>query len=178
MTSAVITDTHAHVFWQSFDEDRAEVLRRAREAGVGRMVIVGTDRASSEASFALCADEPGLYPTAGVHPHDAAGSDVETRAAILAAGHARLRPILMTTATTVLGLLPLTGWLAGVPLIGELGAGEGAELRAPMAVTVIAGLVSSTLLTLLVIPVVYQLAAFRWRPGEATSPASEAQPAS
>ena len=103
---------------------------------------------------------------------------METRAAILAAGHARLRPILMTTATTVLGLLPLTGWLAGVPLIGELGAGEGAELRAPMAVTVIAGLVSSTLLTLLVIPVVYQLAAFRWRPGEATSPASEAQPAS
>jgi len=84
VTSAVITDTHAHVFWQSFDEDRAEVLRRAREAGVGRMVIVGTDRASSEASFALCADEPGLYPTAGVHPHDAAGSDVETRAAIRA----------------------------------------------------------------------------------------------
>ena len=59
--------------------------------------------------------------------------------------------------TTALGLLPLTGWLASVPLVGALGAGEGAELRSPMAVTVIAGLISSTLLTLLVIPSVYAL---------------------
>ena len=79
--------------------------------------------------------------------------------AIVEAGRARLRPILMTTATTALGLLPMTGWLEGVPLIGALGAGEGAEMRAPMAVTVIAGLVSSTLLTLLVIPTVYAVLA-------------------
>lgn len=79
------------------------------------------------------------------------------REAVLEAGRARLRPILMTTATTALGLLPLTGWLAGVPIIGELGSGEGAELRAPMAITVIAGLVASTLLTLMVIPSVYAL---------------------
>jgi HAE1 family hydrophobic/amphiphilic exporter-1 len=77
--------------------------------------------------------------------------------AILEAGRARLRPILMTTATTALGLLPLTGWLEGLPGMGALGGGEGAEIRAPMAVTVIAGLVSSTLLTLVVIPVVYSL---------------------
>jgi HAE1 family hydrophobic/amphiphilic exporter-1 len=50
----------------------------------------------------------------------------------------------MTTATTVLGLLPMA-----------LGHGEGSELRAPMALTVIGGLVCSTALTLLVIPVVY-----------------------
>jgi len=76
---------------------------------------------------------------------------------ILEAGRARLRPILMTTATTVLGLLPLTGWLAGIPLIGTLGSGEGAEIRAPMAIAVITGLVSSTILTLLVVPTVYSL---------------------
>ncbi len=76
---------------------------------------------------------------------------------ILEAGHARLRPILMTTATTVLGLLPLTGWLVAVPLIGSLGSGEGAEIRAPMAIAVITGLVSSTILTLVVVPTVYSL---------------------
>ena len=81
--------------------------------------------------------------------------------AIMEAGRARLRPILMTTATTVLGLLPLTGWLAPVPWLGQFGAGEGAELRAPMAITVIAGLISSTLLTLVVIPVIYRLMAAR-----------------
>jgi hydrophobic/amphiphilic exporter-1 (mainly G- bacteria), HAE1 family len=59
---------------------------------------------------------------------------------------ARLRPIVMTTLTTTLGLLPLA-----------LGFGEGAEMRAPMAITVIGGLLLSTLLTLVVIPVVYSL---------------------
>ena len=92
-------------------------------------------------------------------------------AALLEAGRARLRPILMTTATTVLGLLPLTGWLSSVPVIGAFGAGEGAELRAPMAVTVITGLTSSTILTLLVIPVVYKLI-IRDRRG-APAPAAE-----
>lgn len=66
--------------------------------------------------------------------------------AIVKAGPIRLRPILMTTLTTVLGLLPLA-----------LGLGEGGELRAPMATTVIGGLTFSTLLTLVVIPVVYTI---------------------
>lgn len=66
--------------------------------------------------------------------------------AIIEAGRARLRPILMTTLTTTLGLLPMA-----------LGFGEGSEVRAPMAITVIGGLVVSTLLTLLVIPVMYSL---------------------
>jgi len=66
--------------------------------------------------------------------------------AILEAGPTRLRPIAMTTLTTVLGLLPMA-----------LGIGEGAEIRAPMAITVIGGLSVSTLLTLIVIPVVYSL---------------------
>ncbi|MDH3254279.1 MAG: efflux RND transporter permease subunit, partial [Acidobacteriota bacterium] len=66
--------------------------------------------------------------------------------ALRRAGHVRLRPILMTTATTVLGLLPMA-----------LGLGEGAELRSPMALTVIGGLLTSTALTLLIIPAVYSL---------------------
>ncbi len=66
--------------------------------------------------------------------------------AILEGGRSRLRPILMTTLTTTLGLFPLA-----------LGLGEGAEVRSPMAITVIGGLTVSTLLTLVVIPVVYSL---------------------
>jgi HAE1 family hydrophobic/amphiphilic exporter-1 len=62
------------------------------------------------------------------------------------AGRARLRPILMTTSTTVLGLFPMA-----------LGLGEGSELRSPMALTVIGGLLTSTALTLLLIPAVYSL---------------------
>ncbi len=66
--------------------------------------------------------------------------------ALIAAGSDRLRPILMTSATTILGLLPMA-----------IGLGEGAELRAPLAITVIGGLSVATLLTLVVIPVVYSL---------------------
>ena len=70
---------------------------------------------------------------------------VEKVEAILQAGQIRLRPILITTLTTVLGLLPMA-----------LGLGEGAEIRTPMAITIIAGLSTSTFLTLVLIPVVYR----------------------
>jgi HAE1 family hydrophobic/amphiphilic exporter-1 len=86
--------------------------------------------------------------------------------AIVTAGHVRLRPILMTTATTVLGLLPLTGLFEGVPLIGGFfGVGDGVEVRAPLAITVITGLVSSTLLTLIAIPVLCSLLLKEKAPG-------------
>jgi HAE1 family hydrophobic/amphiphilic exporter-1 len=71
---------------------------------------------------------------------------VERTEAVVTAGSVRLRPILMTTATTVLGLLPMA-----------LGLGDGAELRTPMAIAVISGLLVSTLLTLYAIPVLYSL---------------------
>jgi hydrophobic/amphiphilic exporter-1 (mainly G- bacteria), HAE1 family len=71
---------------------------------------------------------------------------MEIREAIILAGKVRLRPIIMTTLTTVLGLLPLA-----------MGLGEGAEIRQPMAITVIAGLIFSTVLTLMVIPTLYEL---------------------
>lgn len=66
--------------------------------------------------------------------------------AIMEGAKSRLRPILMTTLTTTLGLLPLA-----------IGFGDGAELRAPMGITVIGGLLVSTLLTLVVIPVMYSI---------------------
>lgn len=80
----MITDTHAHVFWDSFDEDRAAVFARARDAGVSRIVLVGTDVATSERAFELSASEPGVFPTAGIHPHDAEGVTDEDRARIRA----------------------------------------------------------------------------------------------
>ena len=68
------------------------------------------------------------------------------REALAEAGRRRLRPILMTTLTTILALLPLA-----------LGIGEGADAQAPMARAVIGGLTASTLITLVLIPVVYSL---------------------
>lgn len=83
--------------------------------------------------------------------------------ALIEGGRRRLRPILMTTLTTVLGMVPLTGVLGGIPHPEALdllfGTGQGAEIRAPLAYTVIGGLLSSTILTLVVIPVVYSLLA-------------------
>jgi HAE1 family hydrophobic/amphiphilic exporter-1 len=68
------------------------------------------------------------------------------RDSITEAGRRRLRPILMTTFTTILGLLPLA-----------LGIGEGADAQAPLARSVVGGLAGSTLITLVLIPVVYSL---------------------
>ena len=73
-------------------------------------------------------------------------SGMELMDAIRLAGSRRLRPILMTTLTTVLGLLPLS-----------FGLGEGGETQAPLARVVIGGLLSSTLITLVLVPVVYSI---------------------
>ncbi len=70
----------------------------------------------------------------------------ELRAAIVEAGRVRLRPIVMTTVTTVLGLTPMA-----------LGIGRGADLRAPLAIAVIGGLIVATLLTLIVVPVLFSV---------------------
>ena len=86
---------------------------------------------------------------------------MEPRAAIRQAAATRVRPILMTTATTVLGLVPLA-----------LRLGEGWELRQPLAVTVIGGLLFSTLITLVLVPTLYSLIGghgVRREPAEATA---------
>jgi HAE1 family hydrophobic/amphiphilic exporter-1 len=66
--------------------------------------------------------------------------------AITRAGRSRLRPVLMTTATTILGMLPLA-----------LSSGEGSELWKPMGISVIGGLTFSTLVTLIIVPVIYRI---------------------
>lgn len=102
----------------------------------------------------------GLIVLAGVAVNDAVlliaaarrlmAAGVERRAALARAAAIRLRPILMTTLTTVLVLVPLAA-----------GAGEAAELRSPMAYTIIGGIVTSTLGSLLVLPCLYLILAGR-----------------
>jgi HAE1 family hydrophobic/amphiphilic exporter-1 len=117
----------------------------------------------------------GLVVLAGVAVNDAillaeaarrfGAEGMETRRALARAASLRLRPIVMTTATTVLALVPLA-----------IGSGEAAQLRSPMAMTVIGGLVASTLASLFVIPCLY-LAIERLRPRRRHA-ASAASPAS
>lgn len=74
--------------------------------------------------------------------------DMELNEAIAVSGKSRLRPVLMTTATTILGMLPMA-----------LSIGEGAEMWSPMGITVIGGLTVSTIVTLVIVPVMYALVA-------------------
>jgi HAE1 family hydrophobic/amphiphilic exporter-1 len=73
---------------------------------------------------------------------------MDRREALIHAGHVRLRPILMTTFALVAGMVPVA-----------LGSGEGGDFRSPLGITVIGGVVTSTVLTLLVIPTVYEVLA-------------------
>jgi len=84
----------------------------------------------------LLVDQAGRLVHEGVRTHDA----------LIEAGRRRFRPILMTTLTTILGLLPLA-----------LGIGEGSDAQAPLARAVVGGLTGSTLITLVLIPTVYSL---------------------
>lgn len=72
------TDSHAHLYWDGLREDLDALVERARAAGIGRFVVVGTDLAKSRAAFELCRGRAEMFPTAGIHPHDAA--DVDERA--------------------------------------------------------------------------------------------------
>lgn len=71
MSEAPLVDSHCHLDSARFDADRAEVLARARAAGVGAIVNVGCDLASSLRSLGLAAAHPDVWATVGVHPHEA-----------------------------------------------------------------------------------------------------------
>jgi HAE1 family hydrophobic/amphiphilic exporter-1 len=101
-------------------------------------------------SFIGCIMLGGIVVNNAILLVDQAGnlsrSGMPVREAVMEAGRRRLRPILMTTLTTVLALLPLA-----------FGIGEGADAQAPLARAVVGGLIGSTLITLVLIPVVYSL---------------------
>jgi TatD DNase family protein len=73
--SLELFDTHAHLHFPDFDADRDAMLARAREAGVRRMLTIGTEVPTSHAAIALAAREPDVWAAVGVHPHDAGESD-------------------------------------------------------------------------------------------------------
>ena len=75
-------DTHAHLHFPEFAADREAMLERARVSGVRRMLTIGTDVETSQASIALAAREADVWATVGIHPHDAAEADAAALAEI------------------------------------------------------------------------------------------------
>lgn len=120
-------------------------------AAVGVLVTLAiTGTTLNVQSYIGCIMLGGIVVNNAILLVDQAGRMTEegrpVREAVMEAGRRRLRPILMTTLTTILGLLPLA-----------LGIGEGADAQAPLARAVIGGMLGSTPITLLLIPVVYSL---------------------
>jgi TatD DNase family protein len=72
---ARLVDIGVNLAHDSFDTDRAEVIARARAAGVERMIVTGSSLHSSEAAVRLAQSDPGLFATVGVHPHHAGEAD-------------------------------------------------------------------------------------------------------
>ncbi len=65
-----LVDSHCHLTWESYDEDRDAVIGRMAEEGVEQAVVVATSVANARECAALCDAHEGLYPTAGIHPND------------------------------------------------------------------------------------------------------------
>lgn len=66
----MIFDSHTHLYWRSFDDDRTETLARARAAGVERLMVIGTDVDSSKAALELAHSDPNIWASVGIHPND------------------------------------------------------------------------------------------------------------
>ncbi|MGD2083188.1 MAG: efflux RND transporter permease subunit, partial [Chromatiales bacterium] len=134
--------------YESF-RDPLVVMVSVPLAGVGVILaLVLTDTTMNLQSAIGCIMLGGIAVNNAILLVDQAGrlrrEGLETHAALAEAGRRRLRPVLMTTFTTILALLPLA-----------LGVGEGADAQAPLARAVIGGLTASTLITLVLVPVVY-----------------------
>src|SRR5512138_1740644 len=70
-----LIDTHCHLDWKTFDPDREEVIDRAVQAGVTRMITIGVDVPSSRRAIELAERHAAVYAAVGVHPNDCAGFD-------------------------------------------------------------------------------------------------------
>jgi TatD DNase family protein len=73
-TPAALIDSHCHLDFDAYGEDRAAMLERARQAGLVNMICIGSGRdiASARSAVALAAQEPDIFATVGIHPHDVA----------------------------------------------------------------------------------------------------------
>ncbi|MDR3578745.1 MAG: TatD family nuclease-associated radical SAM protein [Oryzomonas sp.] len=69
--NSILIDSHAHIYYRDYAGDFDEMLKRAADAGVGAMVVVGTDIESSRESVELAEKYPQMYAAVGIHPHDA-----------------------------------------------------------------------------------------------------------
>lgn len=76
----MLTDTHAHLYFDRFDDDRDEVIRRALDADVKRIINIGIDIETSRACIKLAEQYDGLHATVGIHPNDATKLDDSTLA--------------------------------------------------------------------------------------------------
>jgi len=78
----ILTDTHCHLYFDHYDQDRDEVLARAWEAGVERILVPGIDLPSSRAGIELAEAYPQVYASVGVHPNSATTWDAQTLEAL------------------------------------------------------------------------------------------------
>ncbi|MCF7793183.1 MAG: efflux RND transporter permease subunit [Candidatus Cloacimonetes bacterium] len=120
---------------------------------IGVMAILGlTGTTLSVISFVGAIILAGIVVNNGIvlidHMNQLRMEGMEMRQAILQAGRDRIRPVLITAITTMGGMLPMA-----------ISSGQGSEMKSPMALTVIGGLISATFLTLIVIPAIYSLIA-------------------
>lgn len=92
MRKLELFDSHCHLTATAFRDDREAVLFRASEAGVTRLVTIASDVADAEDALALARARPGVWSTAGVHPHEAGSADADAveRVRALATGHAEV----------------------------------------------------------------------------------------
>ena len=71
----MLIDTHCHLDHPKFDEDRVDILQRAKEAGISKLITIGCDAKSSERALNLAKTHQNLFATVGIHPHDAANAE-------------------------------------------------------------------------------------------------------
>lgn len=91
------TDTHCHLDGEEFDADRDEVLRRAREAGVGKILVPAIDLQTSQRIVQLCQQYPDcLYPMVGLHPEEVRDDWREQLA--------QIKPLLLTASTSIIAI--------------------------------------------------------------------------
>ena len=68
----ILVDTHCHLIMNQYDPDRSGVIQRARDAGVERMITIGTDIDESQRTVVLAEEHDFMFAAVGIHPHDGA----------------------------------------------------------------------------------------------------------